>query len=38
VRRGDHYVVNGSKIWTSGAQYADWIFCLTRTDTEAKSQ
>ena len=37
-RRGDHYVVNGSKIWTSGAQYADWMFCLVRTDIEAKSQ
>jgi len=32
--RGDHYLVNGSKIWTSGAQHADWIFCLVRTDTE----
>ncbi len=30
--QGDHYLVNGSKIWTSGAQYADWIFCLVRTD------
>ena len=30
--KGDHYLVNGSKIWTSGAQYADWIFCLTRTN------
>ena len=38
VRHGDHYLVNGSKIWTSGAQYADWIFCLTRTDTEARAQ
>lgn len=38
VRSGDHYIVNGSKIWTSGAQYADWIFCLTRTDPEAKAQ
>ena len=36
--RGDRYVVNGSKIWTSGAQYADWMFCLVRTDSEAKSQ
>jgi alkylation response protein AidB-like acyl-CoA dehydrogenase len=33
--RGDHYLVNGSKIWTSGAQYADWIFCLVRTDPNA---
>jgi alkylation response protein AidB-like acyl-CoA dehydrogenase len=32
---GDHYLVNGSKIWTSGANYADWIFCLVRTDPEA---
>ena len=33
---GDHYVVNGSKIWTSDAHKADWIFCLTRTDFSAK--
>ncbi|MCB1645317.1 MAG: acyl-CoA dehydrogenase family protein [Pseudomonadales bacterium] len=33
--QGDHYLVNGSKIWTSGAQHADWIFCLVRTDTKA---
>ena len=31
---GDHFVINGSKIWTSGAQYADWMFCLVRTNTE----
>ena len=30
--RGDHYLVNGSKIWTSYADRADWIFCLVRTD------
>jgi hypothetical protein len=30
--KGDYYLVNGSKIWTSGAQHADWIFCLVRTD------
>jgi acyl-CoA dehydrogenase len=33
--QGDHYVVNGSKIWTSGADLADWIFCLVRTDPAA---
>jgi acyl-CoA dehydrogenase len=33
--QGDHFVINGQKIWTSGAQYADWIFCLTRTDPDA---
>src|SRR5437660_6118040 len=31
-RRGDHYVVNGQKIWTTMAHMADWIFCLVRTD------
>ncbi len=38
VRRGDHYVVNGQKTWTTYAQHADWIFCLCRTDTGAKKQ
>lgn len=33
--QGDHYLVNGSKIWTSYADQADWIFCLVRTDTQA---
>src|SRR6187431_42710 len=35
---GDHYVVNGQKTWTTAAQHADWIFCLTRTDPSAKKQ
>ncbi len=38
VRDGDHYVVNGQKTWTTLAQYADWIFCLARTDKQAKKQ
>ena len=37
-RQGDQYVVNGQKIWTTLAQYADWIFCLVRTDPAAKQQ
>ena len=32
VADGDQFVINGQKMWTSGADYADWIFCLTRTD------
>ena len=32
VLQGDHYLVNGHKIWTSNAHHADWIFCLVRTD------
>jgi alkylation response protein AidB-like acyl-CoA dehydrogenase len=35
-RRGDQYVVNGQKIWTTLAHYGDWIFCLVRTDSESK--
>jgi pimeloyl-CoA dehydrogenase large subunit len=38
VRKGDHYIVNGQKTWTTLAQYADWIFCLCRTDPSAKKQ
>lgn len=38
VLDGDHYVVNGQKIWTTYAQDADWIFCLVRTSSEGKPQ
>jgi pimeloyl-CoA dehydrogenase large subunit len=37
-RKGDVYVINGQKTWTTLAQYADWIFCLCRTDPTAKKQ
>ncbi len=36
--RGDHFLVNGSKIWTTRADECDWIFCLVRTDPQAKKQ
>src|SRR5437667_172879 len=37
-RKGDKYVINGQKTWTTLAQYADMIFCLCRTDPAAKKQ
>ena len=37
-RAGDHYVVNGQKIWTTQAQHADWMFALVRTDNKGKKQ
>ena len=36
--KGDHYLINGSKIWTSGAHFSDWCFCLVRTDTTKKHE
>jgi len=38
VRDGDHYIVNGQKTWTTLGQYANMIFCLVRTDPDAKQQ
>jgi len=35
VLEGDHFVINGQKIWTSGADHAYWMFCLVRTDPDA---
>ena len=37
-RRGDKYIVNGQKTWTTLAQHGEWIFCLVRTSTEGKPQ
>ena len=36
--QGDHYLVNGQKIWTTNAHWADWMFCLVRTSNEGKRQ
>jgi hypothetical protein len=37
-KQGDHYIVNGSKTWNTMGHWADWIFCLVRTDSKAKPQ
>jgi len=37
-RKGDKYIVNGQKTWTTLGQYGEWIFCLVRTSTEGKPQ
>ncbi|HPU21088.1 MAG TPA: acyl-CoA dehydrogenase family protein [Alicycliphilus sp.] len=38
VRQGDHYIVNGQKTWTTQGQHANMMFCLVRTDRQAKAQ
>ncbi len=38
ILSGDNYIINGTKTWTTLAQYADWMFCLIRTSTENKPQ
>ena len=37
-KQGDHYIVNGSKTWNTMGHWADWIFCLVRTDSAEKKQ
>jgi alkylation response protein AidB-like acyl-CoA dehydrogenase len=38
VREGDHFVVDGQKTWNTLGHFADWMFCLVRTDPKAKAQ
>jgi alkylation response protein AidB-like acyl-CoA dehydrogenase len=38
VREGDHYLVNGTKMWTTEAHWADWMHCLVRTNSDVKAQ
>jgi alkylation response protein AidB-like acyl-CoA dehydrogenase len=38
IDMGDHFIVNGQKTWTTHGQYADWIFCLVRTEASGKKQ
>jgi alkylation response protein AidB-like acyl-CoA dehydrogenase len=38
IDKGDHYLINGQKIWTSYADQADWVFCLVRTDNTKKHE
>jgi alkylation response protein AidB-like acyl-CoA dehydrogenase len=38
ARAGDHYVVNGAKLWTTEAHWADWMHCLVRTDSSGRPQ